>query len=114
MNIIKNKDINNTVANSYADRKTVVLFGIEAHVWILQTALELLDAGYKVYIIADAVSSIRIQDRATGIERMLIEGAKITTTEGVIFELMRNSKSKYFKPLTPIIRDFAKHLMAHI
>ena len=108
------EEVTSELSTTLKDRKTVVLFGIETHVCILQTALELLDAGYKVYIIADAVSSIRFQDRAAGLKRMFLEGVKITTSEGVIFELMRNAKSTFFKPLMPIIRDSAKDLMAHL
>uniref|UniRef100_A0A7S3J2U1 Isochorismatase-like domain-containing protein n=1 Tax=Euplotes harpa TaxID=151035 RepID=A0A7S3J2U1_9SPIT len=102
------------LSSEHPHRTTVVLFGIEAHVCILQTALDLLDLGYTVLIVADAVSSIRYQDRLVGITRAQQEGTKITTSESIIFELIKHVQSKHFKPLMPIIRDVAKDLMAHL
>ena len=107
-------EIESELKTNYSDKDTIILFGIEAHVCITQTALELLDLGYKVYAVVDAVTSIRVQDRLVGIKRMELEGVKFVSSESVIFELLRSAKSEYFKPLMPVIKDFAKNLMNHL
>ena len=53
------------------DRKTIILTGIEAHVCVLQTALDFLDRGYKVCIVEDAISSQRKLDKDVAIKRMM-------------------------------------------
>ena len=68
------------------DRRDIVVAGCEAHVCVLQTALGLLDAGERVYLVRDAVGSRRSESKETAIARMARHGAEIVTTEMVIFE----------------------------
>ncbi|KAK9841914.1 hypothetical protein WJX84_006114 [Apatococcus fuscideae] len=75
-----------------ADRKQVVLVGIEAHVCVTQTALELMEDGYEVHVVTDAVSSSRLGDRATAIQRMMQSGAFAVTSEMVMFQLCESAK----------------------
>jgi Amidases related to nicotinamidase len=86
-------------------KKTVVLCGIEAHVCILQTALDLLAADYDVFLVVDAISSRKESDEKTGIERMIKSGVFPTTVESVLFELLENdSKSETFKTISRLVK----------
>lgn len=86
------------------NRKTAILFGIEAHVCVMQTCFDLMKRGYKVVLIADAVSSSRLLDRKVAIERMQHAGATVMTTESLIFEILKGSKHPKFKEMLPIIK----------
>eukprot|EP00041_Stephanoeca_diplocostata_P039654 m.1637346 g.1637346 ORF g.1637346 m.1637346 type:complete len:209 (+) comp25726_c0_seq1:395-1021(+) len=88
-----------------SDLKSIVLFGIETHVCVQQTALDLLERGFDVHIVADAVSSRSHTDRMIAIERMRQAGAFVTTHESVLFELMRSSTHPSFKTVQPLIRE---------
>jgi isochorismate hydrolase len=77
--------------------KSVLLVGIEAHVCVLQTALDLLEKGYDVHVLADGVSSQRPSDRFTALERMKQSGAFITTSESAVFQLMTSANHPAFK-----------------
>ncbi|MCL1895150.1 MAG: hydrolase [Clostridiales bacterium] len=86
-------------------RKTVVLCGIEAHVCVLQTALDMLAAGYDVFLATDAVSSRKERDEKPGVKRMIRSGVMPTTVESALFELLDNdSKSDTFKTISRLIR----------
>ena len=86
-------------------RKTVVLCGIEAHVCVLQSALDMLAAGYDVFLATDAVSSRKERDEKPGVERMVCSGVIPTTVESALFELLDNdSKSDTFKTISRLIR----------
>ncbi|CAE8719406.1 unnamed protein product, partial [Polarella glacialis] len=71
-------------------RKAVVIFGVETHVCVQQTALDLLSRGYQVHILADGVSSQRPMDREFALDRLRQSGCFVTTTESVLFELLRS------------------------
>ena len=85
-------------------RKSLVLFGVEAHVCILKTALEALNRGYEVHIAADAIASRTAENRSVAIERMRQSGAYIVPTETVLFQLMDKSGTDEFKALSRLIR----------
>jgi len=84
-----------------ADRAQIVLVGTETHVCLLQTALELLEEGKEVYVVADAVGSRRVADRDLALARMRQEGARIVTREMVVFEWLAEAA-------TPLFRDVSK------
>ena len=75
-------------------RRTVLVCGIEAHVCVQQSVLDLLQDGYRVVVIADAVSSRQTSDVARALARMLASGAVITGVESLLFELTRTSDRK--------------------
>merc|ERR1712146_310754 len=81
-------------------RGSVILCGIEAHVCIMQTALDLIDSGRDVFVVCDSISSQRSHDRAVAIRRVENAGAILTTSESVVFELMRDSKHPEFKQIS--------------
>ena len=74
-------------------RRQVVVAGIEAHVCVMQTVLELLDAGYTVHLVRDAVMSRRKENWMVGIEASRDAGAVITSTEAALFQLLRDTFS---------------------
>lgn len=84
---------------------SVVLFGIETHVCVQQTALDLLDGGYDVHVVTDGCSSRAPADRAAALDRMKQSGAFLTTHESVIFELLQDSKHPNFKEVSALIRN---------
>jgi nicotinamidase-related amidase len=83
---------------------TFVLSGIEAHVCVLQTAVELLKLGKKVVVANDAISSRSIYDYSTAIAELRDFGARISSTETILFELVRDAKSKEFKEISKLIQ----------
>ncbi|KAH8105498.1 Isochorismatase-like protein [Cristinia sonorae] len=85
--------------------KSVVLFGIESHICVLQSTLDLLEAGYDVHIIADGVSSCNKEEVPFALERMRQAGAQITTSESIAFQLQRDSSGPTFKEFSKVIKN---------
>jgi nicotinamidase-related amidase len=85
-------------------RSQIVVAGIEAHVCVLQTALDLRAAGYEVFVVADAISSRQADSRTVAIQRMAGSGIDIVTTEMVLFEWLRTAAAAEFKALSRLIR----------
>jgi nicotinamidase-related amidase len=86
-------------------RNTLLLCGMESHICVMQTALAALREGYLVHIASDAVSSRTEWNWKIGLDRMRAAGAVISSTETMIYELMRSSGSPAFKELLPYLRD---------
>ena len=87
-----------------AERRQVLLCGIETHVCVYQTAVDLLGFGYDVHLVADAVSSRTVLNRKIGIEKMREEGARLASTEMVLFELIRTANDPKFKEIFKIVK----------
>ncbi len=85
-------------------RKQVVITGMEAHVCVLQTVIELLDAGYHVHLVKDAVMSRRKENWRVGIDAAIMAGALITSTETALFQLLRVAGSDEFKKLSKLVK----------
>jgi nicotinamidase-related amidase len=81
-----------------------ILLGIEAHVCILQTAKDLLAEHKQVIVLNDAISSRSIYDYSTAIAELRDCGARISSTETVLFELLRDSKAAEFKEISQLIK----------
>lgn len=86
------------------NRHHVIVFGIEAHVCVQQTVLDLLSQGQKVVVIQDCVSSRSENDARVAIERMRHAGAVISTMESVLFELLRTSGTQEFKSISALVK----------
>jgi nicotinamidase-related amidase len=87
-----------------AGRPQVIVTGIETHVCVLQTALDLLDAGYRVHVPHDAVNSRRAADKHWSLERMQAAGAQITATESALFELLERCDTADFKTVAKLVK----------
>jgi len=85
-------------------RSQIVLGGIEAHVCVLQTALELASEHRQVYVIADAVASRDPRSREIALKRMADAGVVIVTTEMAVFEWVGSASSPQFKAISALIR----------
>jgi nicotinamidase-related amidase len=86
------------------NRNTLLLCGMESHICVMQTALAALREGYIVHIASDAVSSRTEWNWRIGLERMRAAGAVISSTEMMIYELMRSSSSPAFKEMLPYLK----------
>ncbi len=85
-------------------KKQIILAGIEAHICLLQTAMDLIDAGYKVYIPADATASRDSLNYLNALNRLERAGAVITNVESILFELCRTAEHEKFKALSQIVK----------
>ena len=85
-------------------RKQVILCGIETHVCVYQTALQLLASGHKVYVVTDAVSSRDPANKALALRRLENEGVRLTGTEMLLFELLGDAKDPAFKSILNIVK----------
>ncbi|MFZ0734824.1 MAG: hydrolase [Candidatus Sulfotelmatobacter sp.] len=85
-------------------RTTLLLCGMESHICVAQTALAALREGYLVHVASDAVSSRTEWNWKIGLERMRAGGAVISSTEMMIYEMMRASSSAAFKELLPYLK----------
>jgi nicotinamidase-related amidase len=85
-------------------KENVILFGIETHVCVLQTAIDLVSYGFQPVIIEDCVSSRKRSDKQTAISRMRQEGALISSLESILFEMTRSSESVVFKPISKLVK----------
>ena len=90
--------------NEELGRKNIVICGIEAHICVQQTALQLMEAGYNVYLVVDCISSRSEEDKLWAVTRMGEAGAVITTYEAVLYEILRNSKADGFKAVSAIVK----------
>jgi nicotinamidase-related amidase len=82
----------------------VVLCGIEAHVCVAQTGLDLLDAGKRLFVVEDATGSRSIANWQRGIHRMRDAGATVVSTEMILFELMETAGAGEFKELQRLVK----------
>jgi isochorismate hydrolase len=85
-------------------RRHVVLTGIESHICVYQTALDLIQNGYSVHLVADAVSSRTSENREVGIQAIKSAGANITSTEMVLFELLRTAADPKAREIFKIVK----------
>ena len=85
-------------------RRNVLAAGIEAHVCVYQTVCGLLEAGRDVHVVADGVSSRKAANRDVAIARMSAAGAKITSVEMALFEMLQSADSPAFKEILRIVK----------
>ena len=85
-------------------RKQILVTGIETHVCVYQTAIDLLDQGYHVELVTDAVSSRTPENRQLGIDRIKKAGATLTSTEMALFELLKIAEGQQFREISKIVK----------
>ena len=86
------------------ERNSVVLAGVEAHVCMLQTALDLLEDEFEVWVVTDASSSRTERNRDAAYDRLAGAGAELVTTEMVLFEWLRTAEHPLFKEIQALIK----------
>lgn len=87
-----------------SNTKTVIIAGIETHVCILQTVLDLISLGYTPVVVVDAVGSRHQTNHDIALRRIENEGAILTTTESILFELMRTSTHPQLKAISALVK----------
>ena len=95
---------NFNIALNELARNQVLLCGIETHVCIYQTAIDLLRKGFSVHVIADAVSSRTPENKHIALSRMTAEGANLSSTEMALFELLKTAEHPQFKNIAKLIK----------
>ncbi len=93
-----------TAASASDDRFQIVVAGMETHVCVMQTVLDLLAAGYQTTVVADAVGARGDLDHHTALERMANGGATISTAEAVLFEWCESAEVPEFKRLSALVK----------
>jgi len=86
----------------------VILLGIETHICITQTTLDLLALGHRVYILADAVSSVNPEERSIALARLRDAGAIVTTSESVLFEVLGDAKREGFREVSGLVKEMGE------
>jgi nicotinamidase-related amidase len=95
---------NHLIGLHEAGRPQVILAGIEAHVCVLQSAIDLVMAGFAVFAVADAMSSRRPSSAEVACERMRANGVQVITTEMAVFELLGQAGTPVFKALSALVK----------
>ncbi len=85
-------------------KEQVLLCGIETHVCIYQTAMDLMEGGLDVTIVGDAVSSRTAQNRHIALTRLAAEGAHISSTEMALFELLKTAQHPHFREIARLVK----------
>ncbi len=85
-------------------RKQVILTGIEAHVCVLQTGIDLLEAGYQVHVLSDGVFSRTHENHDLALKRLYECGATLSSLEIALFEMVRTSKHPEFRTISRLIK----------
>jgi nicotinamidase-related amidase len=85
-------------------KENVIIAGIESHVCVLQTVVDLRRQGYNPVVVEDCISSRKPNDKLISVRRMQQEGAVITTYESILFELLRNSGGEAFKAISRLVK----------
>jgi len=86
------------------NRKQVLIAGIETHVCVYQTAAELVDIGYDVQVVTDAVSSRNMENKEIGLQRMRDSGVSLTSVETALFELLKVAEGEQFREILKIVK----------
>ncbi len=97
-----NKKFLNALSN--IECGNLLLVGIETHICVYQTAIDLLKRRYNVHAIADAVSSREPENRRIGLKKIETAGGSLTTVETVLFELLKTAENKNFSDIVKLIR----------
>lgn len=85
-------------------RKNILIFGTEAHICVLQTALDLRDAGYHVMLVDDCCGSRRASDKESGLRRAMCGGIAVSCSESVLFELTHVAGTPTFKAVSKLVK----------
>ena len=84
--------------------KDVIVIGMETHICLEQSVLDMIDEGYRVYVPADCVSSRRAFDTEIALKRLADAGCIVTTGEAILFELIKGSKHPAFKGISKLVK----------
>lgn len=86
------------------DSTNVLLCGIESHVCVLQTAIDLQELGYQPVVLSDCISSRNPEEKKVVLQRLALEGIRVSTVESILFELTRYATASEFKAISKIVK----------
>lgn len=86
------------------NKKNIIVCGIEAHVCVLQTVIDLKDKGYNVIIVEDCISSRKVKDKEIALKRFASEGVIFASYESILFELTKEAGTETFKQISKIVK----------
>jgi hypothetical protein len=95
----------NSIKSSVSGKKNIFVMGIETHICVLQTVETLIGEGFNVFVVKDACASREKDEFEAGIKYMRDAGAKIVTSEIVLFEFLESSEHPYFKQVQSLIKN---------
>jgi nicotinamidase-related amidase len=98
----QNPEFMQAVAN--LKRKQILICGIEAHICVYQTSLDLINKGYEVQVVADVVSSRVIRNKDIALSRLQSEGVRLTVTEMAQYELLQTAENPKFKEMLKVVK----------
>lgn len=101
-------DLNALLPDASTSPLDVIIVGIESHICVTQTSLDLLSLGHRVYVVADAVSSANPEERTVALARLRDAGAIVTTSESLLFEIMGDAKQEGFKEVSGLVKETAE------
>lgn len=90
--------------------ESAIICGLETHICVQQTALDLLEMGIDVHLPADCISSTRSFDRSVALSRLSSSGAFLTSAESLVFQVLRDSKHPKFRECSHMVKEHAKHI----
>ena len=96
------EDLRDTIKQS--GKEQIILCGFESHICLYQSALDLLEEGYEVWLVADAVSSRSLVNKGIALTELSAEGVHLTSVESLLFSLIRDAKHPAFKAISKLIR----------
>ncbi|KAJ5986415.1 hypothetical protein N7451_010780 [Penicillium sp. IBT 35674x] len=82
-----------------------IIVGIETHICVTQTTLQLLGRGYRVYIVVDGVSSVNPGERKIALERLRDAGAIVTSSESLLFEILGDANHEAFRAVSGLVKE---------
>ncbi|KAL4896856.1 Isochorismatase-like protein [Aspergillus ambiguus] len=82
-----------------------IIVGIETHICVTQTALDLLERGHRVYVIVDGVSSVNAEERGIALARLRDAGAIVTSSESLLFEVLGDASHAHFKVISGLVKE---------
>lgn len=83
----------------------VIIVGIETHICVTQTTLDLLARGHRVYVLVDGVSSMNAEERGVALARLRDAGAVVTSSESVLFEVLGDAGHEGFRAVSGIVKE---------
>ena len=101
-------EIQSAFSSLYGNEKAdCIVVGIESHICVTQTTLDLLKEGHRVYVLADGVSSCNPQEVPIALNRLRAEGAVVTTSESWLYECMGDAGIGEFKQMAGVVKEFS-------